>query len=140
MKKIVSIVLVALVLVFGLIFFVGKTEKNNATGEILSQNGLHWHSKLTIYVQGEKIAIPADIGLGVTHSPVHTHSPDGEIHLEFPGFVRKDETKLGEFFKMWKKDIRSFGENMHMTVNGENNLEYENYYMRDGDVIELYYQ
>lgn len=33
--------------------------------------------------------------------------------------------------------MRLFGENMKMTVNGEENTEYENYIMRDKNNIEL---
>ena len=33
--------------------------------------------------------------------------------------------------------MRSFGTDMKMTVNGEENTEYDNYVMRDKDKIEL---
>lgn len=141
MKTTVSIIIAISVLLIGGIWLSAKnTEKKIGTGEVLSTNGLHWHSQLAIYVKGEKIDIPSDIGLGFTHNPVHTHDPNGEIHLEFSGTVRKDDTKLGVFFDVWKKDIRSFGEDLKMVVNGEENTEYENYHMQDGDTIELYYQ
>jgi len=46
---------------------------------------------------------------------------------------------LENFFRNWGKDMRSFGANMRMTVNGVENTEFENYMMRDGDKIELRY-
>lgn len=111
--------------------------------EVISRNGLHWHSTLLIYVKGEKMEIPANIGLGAVHNPIHTHvedAPAGIIHLEFSGLVRNSNTRLDEFFKAWNKTIRTFSENVTMTVNGEPSTAYENYYMKDGDVIELRYE
>ena len=74
--------------------------------EVISRNGLHWHSTLLIYVKGEKMEIPANIGLGAVHNPIHTHvedAPAGIIHLEFSGLVRNSNTRLDEFFKAWNK-------------------------------------
>ena len=71
------------------------------------------------------------------HRPIHTHDDLPLIHLEFSGMVRQQDITLGQFFKNWDKDMRSFGTNMNMTVNGEENTEYENYVMHDKDKIEL---
>ena len=109
-------------------------------GEILAQNGLHWHPELAIFVKGEKQEIPANIGIGVTHNPVHTHDSSGVIHLEFPGLVRGDDVKLGRFFKVWDRDLMTFGRSVRMIVNGEENVELQNYRMKDGDKIELRYE
>lgn len=110
--------------------------------DIISRNDLHWHSQLTIYVKGEKQEIPANIGIGAVHQPIHTHDDNdqGIIHMEFQGIARKQDLTLGQFFKNWGKDMRSFGANMKMIVNGEENAEYENYMMRDQDKIELRYE
>src|SRR3989344_5002745 len=59
------------------------------------------------------------------------------IHLEFQGLTRKQDIILCQFFKNWGKDMRSFGANIKMVVNGKENTEYENYVMRDKDKIEL---
>ena len=107
---------------------------------LISTKGIHWHPELVIYVKGEKIEIPQNIGLGAVHQPVHTHEDLPLIHLEFQGLVRKQDIILGQFFKNWGKDIRSFGTDMKMTVNGQENTEYENYEMKDGDKIELRYE
>lgn len=110
--------------------------------DIVATNGMHWHPALTMYVKGEKLELPPDMGLGAVHLPMHTHAEDsaqGIIHLEFPGIVRKDDIRLGRFFEIWGRDMRSFGENMRMAVNGKENTEYEKYVMRDGDKIELRY-
>ena len=110
--------------------------------DIVSRQAFHWHSELAIYVKGEKQDIPANIGIGAVHQPVHTHndSDKGIIHLEFQGLARKQDVALGQFFKNWGKDMWSFGTNVKMTVNGKENTEYENYAMQDKDKIELRYE
>lgn len=133
--------------VIGIIIFVSslfawsKTLQNNDPS-VLSGNGIHWHSELTIYVKGEKQEIPENIGIGAVHQPIHTHndSDQGIVHMEFQGLVRKQDVTLGQFFKNWGKDMRSFGTTMTMTVNGQENTEYENYLMQDKDKIELRYE
>ena len=101
--------------------------------------GLHWHPSLEIYVKGVQQEIPEGIGLGAVHMPMHTHDDLPLIHLEFNGVVRSEDLMLGEFFKNWGRDMRSFGANMRMMVNGVENVEYENYLMHDGDKIQLFY-
>ncbi len=125
----------------GLVWF-GATRPPVPESEVVSLNGLHWHPELAIYVKGEKQEIPANIGIGAVHQPIHTHAEDsdkGILHLEFSGLVRKQDLRLGQFFINWGKEIRSFGTNMKMTVNGEGNTEYDNYVMRERDKIELHF-
>ena len=100
---------------------------------------MHWHPTLEIYVGDERVEIPRNLGLGAVHKPVHTHDDLPILHLEFNGTVREEDVMLGEFFKNWGKDMRSFGTNMRMTVNGVPNTEFEHYIMRDKDIIELRY-
>lgn len=124
----------------GLIWYVA-TRPLITESDIVSRSSFHWHVQLTIYVKGEKQEIPANIGIGAVHQPIHTHddSDQGIVHMEFQGIAQKQDIMLGQFFKNWGKDIRSFGANMKMTVNYEKNTEYENYVMRDKDKIELRY-
>lgn len=123
----------------GLIWY-SVTRPPIPESDIVSRNGLHWHPELAIYVKGVKQEIPANIGLVGVEMPVHTHDSTGVIHLEMSGLVRKEDVMLGQFFKVWGKDIRSFGANMKMTVNGKENTAYENYVMHDKDKIELYFE
>lgn len=127
--------------VTGLVWLVASAPKT-PEGDILSRNGFHWHPEVTIYVKGEKQEIPANIGIGAVHQPIHTHddSNQGIVHMEFQGLVRKENATLGQFLKGWGKDINSFGTNVKMTVNGEQNTELENYVMQDKDKIELRYE
>lgn len=107
--------------------------------DLVAMSGLHWHAHLSIIVAGKEVPIPANIGLGAAEMALHTHDAGGSIHMEFSGTVRKQDLTLGQFFRVWGKDMRSFGSNMRMTVNGKENVEYEQYEMRDGDTIELQY-
>ena len=106
---------------------------------VIATNGLHWHAHLTIEVGTTTIAIPAGIGLGASEMALHTHDATGEIHMEFGGVVHKKDLTLGQFFKVWGKDMQSFGSDMSMTVNGTPNTEYGAYEMHDGDNIVLTY-
>ena len=123
----------------GLVWLIASASKTPES-DIVSRSAFHWHPELTIYVKGEKQGIPAHIGIGAVHQPIHTHTEDngqGIIHMEFQGLARKEDVTLGQFFKNWGTDMRSFGTNMTMTVNGKENTEYENYVMHDKDTIEL---
>lgn len=124
------------------IFFLSPSDKapRAADASLIAPNGLHWHPSLEIFVGGVKQEIPQNLGLGTVHQPMHTHDDLPIVHLEFAGVVRNNDIKLGRFFTMWQKDMRSFGTNMRMTVNGQENTEFENYTMRDGDKIELHYE
>jgi hypothetical protein len=126
-----------------------RLAQNDPT--IVSRAGLHWHPAIEIFVRGERVSIPANIGIGARYAgmptfdtsmrmtAIHTHDDVPVIHLEFPSIVREDDIALGTFFRVWGKELRSFGSNMRMTVNGVENTEYESYIMRDGDKIELHY-
>lgn len=119
---------------------------------LISKNGIHWHPTLDIYIKGEKLEIPANLGVGPQYTAMpsygnggmamtamHTHDDMPVIHLEFSGVVKKDDIRLGNFFRIWGKDMRSLGSNMQMTVNGKESGEYENLLMHDGDKIEIHY-
>jgi len=117
--------------------------------EVISRNGIHTHSTLSITIDGESVEIPAGVGISaVNHSPMHTHEPDGVIHMEYSGVVYNKDLKVKKFFDIWGKDFTedSFmgnqigeGSTVEMTVNGEKNSELESYSMKDGDIIEIVY-
>jgi hypothetical protein len=70
---------------------------------VLSAEGtvLHIHQHIDIYVDGQPVTVPADIGINVDQqylSPIHTHDSTGIIHVESP--TQRDFT-LGEFFDVW---------------------------------------
>ena len=147
--KFLLITLAVVALLVGGSWAIGTMQQSDP--DVISQSGIHWHPTLEIFVRGEKVDIPANIGLGQQYSSlptfdrsmgmtaIHTHEDMPVIHLEFPGLVREEDITLGRFFEIWGKDIRSFGESVRMTVGGAENTEYEKYIMRDGDTIQLHY-
>lgn len=132
--------IIGIVLFFGGMIWWSKSLQSNDPN-VVSRNGLHWHTTLDIYVNSEKQEVSPNIGVtGGAMMPMHTHEPNGTIHIEKAGIVRKKDLTLSQFFKIWGKEMNSFGQNVIMTVNGEENTELENYVMQDKDKIELRYE
>lgn len=78
----------------------------------------HIHSHLQIFNHGRAVAVPAQIGIlasGGCLYWLHTHTPDGIIHIEAP--VRRTFT-LGQFFDIWGRPVPR-GKSMRVTVNGK---------------------
>lgn len=132
----------------GALVWYATTRSSAPTDEIVSRRGMHWHSQLSVEIKGQKQEIPVGIGLGVVHDPIHTHDATGEIHMEFPGMVRQNDIRLDQFFKVWGKrfdsncifDFCNGPDGMiKMFVNGAENMEFENYHMKDRDKIEIKY-
>lgn len=62
----------------------------------------HYHPKLRIIIDGEDVAIPANIGVDPTTgamSAVHTHETDGTIHIEAD--TAGETFTLGQLFTQW---------------------------------------
>jgi hypothetical protein len=62
---------------------------------------LHTHQHLDLFVDGQSVPVPADIGINVAAgflAPIHTHDTTGIIHVESP--TVRDFT-LGGFFDIW---------------------------------------
>lgn len=62
---------------------------------------LHIHQHLDIFVNGQSVPVPVDIGRDETKpwlSPIHTHDARGVIHVESP---YKATFTLGEVFDVW---------------------------------------
>lgn len=139
-KIIGGIFFATFVILIGGVFFLSNNEKKAAQGTVISQTGVHWHPKLSIYINGKKQDIPAGIGLGAAEMSMHTHDTDGVIHMELAGPVTANETKIGNFFNIWGKDFSSTKildkeGKVSMIVNGRQNKEFENYEMQNGDDI-----
>lgn len=143
-------ILASLILLIGGVFFLSGDSKDFNSLDICVQHtggGMHIHPHLTIFIKGEKQMIPSDIGVTpACMRPIHTHDETGALHLEFP---RKRDVKLGEFFQVWGKQFKSgtiFDKvngpdgNVKMFVNGQENTEFENYMMKDGDNIEIRFE
>src|SRR5690349_3675646 len=69
--------------------------------DALSMEGtvLHDHEHLDLFVNGNRVTVPALVGIGPAFlTELHTHDPSGIIHVESP--VQRSFT-LGQFFCEW---------------------------------------
>lgn len=150
-KIIGGIIFATFIILVGGVFLLSKGEKAAPEDEAVSRNGLHWHPKLTVYIKGEKQEIPPNLGIEAIHQPIHTHedNKEGVVHMEMQGVVTKDQTKLGKFFQTWGKQFNSsciFDKcngpegTVKMIVNNNENKDFDNYSMKDGDNIEIRYE
>jgi hypothetical protein len=65
----------------------------------------HIHQHLAIYDRGKPVGIPSDVGrplLTPCFYWLHTHTPDGIIHVESPTFR---SFTLGDFFDVWGEPL-----------------------------------
>jgi len=65
----------------------------------------HIHQHLTLLDHGKAVTIPSDVGrplLGGCFYWLHTHTPDGLIHVESPAFRT---FTLGQFFDVWGQPL-----------------------------------
>jgi hypothetical protein len=111
------------------------------------QVSYHIHVRLSIVANGERVPIPANIGIapGCTW-PIHTHDAGGTIHIESPVYY---PFTLGDFFNVWGKPFDSTRvldfqvgprHSLRMFVNGAQNLQFQNYVLQDGDEIQIVFE
>jgi hypothetical protein len=66
----------------------------------LSDTVFHEHARLFIYVDGQPVLVPANIGLSaLVASPLHTHEESGTIHIESDDL--NFQAVLGQFMDVW---------------------------------------
>ncbi|MEE8194436.1 MAG: hypothetical protein V3T73_02915 [Dehalococcoidales bacterium] len=149
--KIKNFLLIAAVAVIvgGGIISIGLLLATRLGGDIISNQGIHWHPELSITILGQEQVIPDNVGRANGEHPIHTHEEDNIIHLEFGGSVKKDDIRLGRFFEIWNRQFNQDciftncnGDEgtVKMFVNGEPNFEFENYVMRDEDKIAIIFE
>jgi hypothetical protein len=69
--------------------------------ESMEGNVLHIHQHLAIFDHGKPVGVPEDVGRPIVAQCfywLHTHTPDGIIHVESPTF---HSYTLGQFFAVW---------------------------------------
>ncbi len=82
---------------------------NNIYCEQQEQLAFHIHAHLTMYINGQNLPLPAQIGIASDQSCLywlHTHDTSGVIHMEAPiqrSFV------LGNFLDEWSTEFPSLG-------------------------------
>jgi hypothetical protein len=87
----------------------------------------HAHALLAVYRDGQQVPVPADLGYDETgaHSSLHTHTPDGVIHMEaddpYPYRLSHVMTTWGVAFDADRLggDTAAGEKKVHVYVNGE---------------------
>ncbi len=137
-----------------LIFVASKSEpKERTTREIAltcdpkMAEEFHIHPVLEIIANGQKVVVPADIGVTSTcMTALHTHTADGIIHVESP---EKRDFTLADFFAVWnqplnKNEVLSYKADathrIRITVDGKEVDTYENTILKDGEHIVISYE
>lgn len=161
MKKLLILVLLAVLVLTTNILQKADQERNLPTREVaqscipkiaypfLHMNIVffHIHPELEIFINNEKIPIPANIGIvkGCAKH-LHTHDETGKLHVE--ALVKKEYT-LSDFFAVWEKDFSSNRlldnvadgkSEIIVTVNGIKVETYENTILKDKDKIVIEYR
>jgi hypothetical protein len=73
--------------------------------DAMEGNRIHIHQHLLILDRGKPVAVPLDVGRpanGQCLYWLHTHTPDGVIHIESP--TNRTFT-LGDFFAIWNQPL-----------------------------------
>ena len=114
-----QVVIVLVVILLGVVAYALVTNGSRPTPlPCISGNGLayHWHTQLTITSAGNPVTIPGNIGISLTCMQIlHTHNPDGLIHIEPDTAEQARVYTIGDFFSVWGK---TFGNPTRMTLNG----------------------
>ena len=111
-----------------------------------SAGGAHIHPRLAVYVRGERIEVPANVGIDPSRPPMemaglHTHDGSGVIHVE-----NAARPTLGQFFEIWGVPLSSTklgpyetkgSDRVRMWVDGEPSTEFGELVMEDGQEIVL---
>lgn len=147
----------------GLILGSGGADKTAEKPEV-TEGPIHWHAGLGIQIHDQRLLIPAGIGItkgnnidndisGLNASPIHTHDRSGRLHIEHR-VPKKEAMTLGYFINdVWGRRFSSRcilrwcndGENRVQTfVRHEGGRwqrihEMEDYVIRDGDQIRIFY-
>lgn len=110
-------------------------------------NGFHIHPTLEIVANGENVPVPPNIGVQQTcMTALHTHTPDGVIHVESP---EKRDFTLADFFAVWDEpfsqdEILGFKADathrVRITVDGREVDSFENTILKDGEHIVISYE
>lgn len=111
-----------------------------------SDTVFHIHAQLSVYVNGKKQTIPANVGIDSAQqflASLHTHDTEGVVHMEA---VRPYKFTLGQFFTVWgvafsKTQLGAYHPNpaqklvLQTWVNGKEVPDPVNYAMRSHDKI-----
>ena len=128
--------------------FSGLEERRVAAGVPTmsdpSAGGAHIHPRLAVYVRGEQVPLPPNIGIDPYQPPqsmagLHTHEGGDVIHVE-----NAADPTLGQFFEIWGVPFSATelgpykagdSEQVRMWVDGTPSTEFGDLVMEDGQEI-----
>jgi hypothetical protein len=160
MGKAAAIIIVLSVVVLGAILVMRPTTSGSKLIETDRTNrevalacdeemasGFHIHPNLEIRINGEQVIVPANIGVRTTcMTALHTHTPDGVIHVESP---EKRDFTLSDFFAVWEQpfakdrildQVVDANHRIRVTVDGGEVDTFENTVLKDGEYIVISYE
>lgn len=83
----------------------GRPAVDNIVCNTTEQLTYHVHAHLSLYINGQPVAVPANIGIAYDQGCyywLHTHDSSGIIHIEAPS---QENFALGTFFKLWHEQF-----------------------------------
>lgn len=109
-----------------------------------SAGGAHIHPRLSVYLQGEQVPLPVNIGIDPARPPdqmagLHTHDQSGVVHVE-----NAVDPTLGQFFEIWGVPFSPTqlgpheakgSERVRMWVDGEPSTEFGDLVLEDGQEV-----
>ena len=75
--------------------------------DTLEQTAAHYHAHLSVYINGQQVTIPSQIGIapdGSCYYWLHSHNTSGIIHIEAPP---KHTFTLGNYLDIWAERFSS---------------------------------
>jgi hypothetical protein len=109
---------------------------------------VHHHAVIHVYNDGLLVQVPANVGWlpqAKVYSSIHTHTPDGIIHMESS---KPHQFKLGDFFYIWgvafgKETLGGLhnegDKQLNVYVNGKHVVDPGKYVIHEGDNIAVGY-
>lgn len=101
---------------------------------------VHYHAHVDLVVRGQAVTVPAFIGIDRAQSkiaPLHTHTPDGIVHVESATDV---PFTLGQFFTEWGHPISASAIGTVTAVSSEQLRVYRNGEQVSGDPAALKFE
>jgi len=90
----------------------------------MEQLRYHVHAHLTIYVAGQEVPVPSNIGIRPDCiSWLHTHQANGVIHIEAPNSAAYT---MGQFFEVWNQPLDATHLGDHVTDSQHQLIAYVN--------------
>lgn len=112
----IGIIAVSVLVVVGLVSVVLRSQQTPGISaypvidyvscQSTGQEGVHFHAHVSLYINGKRVLVPANVGIapdGSCQYWLHTHDESGVIHIEIPSGV---SVTFGNFLDIWAQQFR----------------------------------